>query len=83
MTQIWKYVVSIPLNEKVFVAIRNHLISAPYQPENITVSASFVSQHVYQLNVSWDKPKRQPASYSIVISDRYNHTTEREVPGVN
>lgn len=82
MTQIWKFVVSIIDLNRQCICEKKNLISAPFPPTNITVSASVVSQNIYSMNVSWNKPDRQPLYYLLTIDDHTSNITERKIPGV-
>ncbi|KAG4071503.1 hypothetical protein HA402_011657 [Bradysia odoriphaga] len=55
-------------------------ICPPYPPTNISVQSSFSFPNLYRMNVSWDKPERQPRSYQILISNSNNSYT-RNVSG--
>ncbi|KAJ6642246.1 Tyrosine-protein kinase receptor torso [Pseudolycoriella hygida] len=55
-------------------------ICEPSKPTSLVATAIFISSNAYRVNVSWDKPQREPLSYLIYIMDS-NVTHEVNVSG--
>ncbi|GAB0096452.1 Tyrosine-protein kinase receptor torso [Sergentomyia squamirostris] len=48
---------------------------APPQPDNIESDEEFVENHVYNINVTWERPLLSPDYYIVNISDVFDNTS--------